>query len=159
MRIMRESVPFTIEMYEGLAQTDGLLRLEGENLVLEWQVKDAVFGVLKGGINRIVVPLEQVREVQARKRIWPFRWPLRIQVSDLRTLEAAPGTGSELRLLVSRRHGKVLLQLAGEIQLRLSEMRLRELDEEVRTSREARGAGAGLRPHETPPLPQPERRF
>ena len=159
---MRESVPFTIEVYEGLAQAEGILHLEGGYLVLEWQVKDGIFGVLKGKIKRMALSLEQVREVELRKRMWPFRSSLRICVTDLRALEATPGTGSELRLLVARRNRKALLQLAGEVRLQLSEVRLRQLDQEIREARlgrEAGGAETGQRSHDRPAQPLPERRF
>lgn len=42
------TVPFSIsDAYEGLADVDGLARFEADVLTLEFQTKDAFFGIIK----------------------------------------------------------------------------------------------------------------
>ena len=61
MSLLNPSVPITLESsWAGLANNSGLLRLEGDALVLEFETKDGVLEVLKSGLKRVAVPLAEV---------------------------------------------------------------------------------------------------
>jgi hypothetical protein len=51
-----------------LAKCEGLLRLEDGDLVLEYQTKDAVFGILKSKVQVARIPREMLASVTIRKQ-------------------------------------------------------------------------------------------
>ena len=52
--LLNPSVPIKLDKsWGGLASNSGLLRLEGDALVLEFETKDDVFRVLKSGVKRL----------------------------------------------------------------------------------------------------------
>lgn len=94
------TVPFTIEVYEGLGAAEGLLRLDGDALLLEFEVKDSLIGVLTSGIKQVAVPLSQVDSLT-----WKEGWlgsQLILQTGSLRAVRDVP----------ARRRGQVRLSLS-----------------------------------------------
>ena len=57
------SVPFTMSVYGGMAECHGLLRPEGDSLVLEYQVQDNMFGVIRGRAKAVRIPLADCAEL------------------------------------------------------------------------------------------------
>ena len=89
------SVPFTLsELYGGLATCDGLLRDEGEKIVLEFQVKDAVAGFIKSGVREVRVPLKDLVSVTLTKGWLGTSWlgvKIVIQAARMELLKDVPG--------------------------------------------------------------------
>lgn len=103
------AVPFTIgEVYAGLGQCHGILRDEGDNLCLEFQVKDAVAGILKGPVRQVRVPLRQLGSVTLVKGWLGTSWlgvKIVIQTARLETLKDVPGmSGGRVELSIARQH-------------------------------------------------------
>ena len=47
------TIPISLgEIYEGLAKSHGLIRDEGDNLCLEFQVQDSLVGLIKSGVKQ-----------------------------------------------------------------------------------------------------------
>jgi hypothetical protein len=96
------SVPFTINVYGGLGECDGLLRPDGDALVLEFQVRDSMFGLIRGKATTVRIPLADLEAVELR-RVWLMRTrALVIQARSLLTVAAVPGS----------RQGRVELAIA-----------------------------------------------
>jgi hypothetical protein len=75
---MSEAVPFTISgIHSGLAEAEGLMRLEDDVLTLECETKDTVMGVLKSGVKEFHIPLSALDSVSYNKRLFGAR--IRIQ--------------------------------------------------------------------------------
>jgi hypothetical protein len=88
------SVPFTINLYGGLGQCDGLLRDEGTHLAVEFQTKDAVAGILKTGVRKVRIPLKDLVAVTLTKGWLGTSWlgvKIVLQAARMETLQDIPG--------------------------------------------------------------------
>lgn len=83
------SVPFTIGVYGGFAECNGLLRPDGDCLVLEYQVQDNFLGLIRGKAKSVRIPLADLEAVEFKGQ-W-FGRSLTIQARSLLTLATVPG--------------------------------------------------------------------
>jgi len=94
------SIPFSISVYEGLGEAEGLIRFDAESLKLEFEVKDSIVGILKSDLKEICIPLG---DLESRKG-W-LSTSLVIQTSSLRTTRRIPGSDQgRMTLAIARRH-------------------------------------------------------
>jgi hypothetical protein len=93
------SVPFTLNVYGGMADCHGLIRPDGDHLLLEFQVQ-ACGGFFRGRAKAVRIPLADLESVELRGR-W-FGRTLVIQARSLLSLADVPGS----------RQGRVELQIA-----------------------------------------------
>ena len=64
------SVPFSIsDAYEGLADVDGLVRFDADVLTLEFQTKDAFFGLIKSNVQNVQLSLTDLASVHFAKKM------------------------------------------------------------------------------------------
>jgi hypothetical protein len=117
------AVPFIIaEIYQGLAEAEGTLRLDDDFLYFDLQMKDAVFGVLKGDMVRVDVSLDAIREATFRPKLLVRKARLSIIPSDPRVLEAIPGSRKgEVVLHFHGKHANVAEELADRLDMLLTE--------------------------------------
>ena len=127
-----EAVPFSNNsVYEGLGKVNGLIRLEDDVLVLEYQTKDGVFGVLKSRVRETRLGLKDVASIEFdRGRVTSN---LRLRVLSIALLSDLPCCESgEARLKIARRDRDAAGGLVSRVQLRLSELRLEAADRKLR---------------------------
>lgn len=118
------TVPFTVEVYEGLGAAEGLLRLDGDALLLEFEVKDSLIGVLTSGLKQAVVPLNEVDRVT-----WNEGWigsRLIVQTSSLQAVRDVPARRQgQVRLNISRKDReaarRLVSALSGQLGNRVSQ--------------------------------------
>ena len=68
-----DSIPVRFpEIYQGLADAEGVLRISSEALTLEYQVKDTLVGVVKSGVSTAVIPFDRIDEVDFRSNFFPY---------------------------------------------------------------------------------------
>ncbi len=65
------SLPFSISMYAGLAKADGLLRLEGNSLVLEFEIQDRALGLLKSELKELRIPIFEIEHLELANGFLP----------------------------------------------------------------------------------------
>ncbi len=102
------AVPFTLgSLYGGFGQGEGLLREEGDHLCLEFQVKDAVAGILKSGVRRARIPLKDLVSVTLTKGWLGTTWlgvTINLQAARMETFRDVPGaTQGRIELHVARK--------------------------------------------------------
>jgi len=117
------SLPFVItEIYGGLASVQGLVSLEHDHLILEFQVKDALVGVLKSQVREIRVPLAELEAITLEKK-W-LSLGLVLKAYRIRTLLDIPsGEAGRVLLKLTKRDEMIAAQLVKHIQIKLSEHR------------------------------------
>lgn len=81
------AIPFNTQAYAGFGSINGLLRLEGAALVLEFQTK--VMGIVKVDPKEVRVPLEQVASITLEEG-WFRSTTLRIQATSLTVWSGFP---------------------------------------------------------------------
>ena len=80
---------------------DGLVRVEHNVLVLEYQVKDGFLGVIKSGPKELRVPSDQISHMWLEEGL--FGTALRIQAASLKTWASFPETEKgEVKLSLRR---------------------------------------------------------
>ena len=129
MSMPSQSVPVKLEStWAGLAESNGLLRLEGDALVLEFETKDSVLEVLKSGPKQHRISLMEI-EACRWKRGW-FGGKLEVTTRNLGVLGGIPGAAQGRVLLqVSRQDRDAAFALASSVELILAHTVLRAAED------------------------------
>ncbi len=131
----RPSVPVRLQdTWGGLAASHGIVRLEGEWLVLEFETKDEILSVLTSGPKQCRLELGQIESCRWQPGWWGGR--LELATSSLAVLAGIPGAAQgRISLVVARRDRAAALGLAADVELALAERVVRS------------SAGSGWRGH------------
>ena len=110
------ALPFKFHDPDGFAtETEGLVRVEGAGLVLEYQTKDAFFGALKGGVKMVTLPLTTVSSIEFKCGV--FSTEITIQARDMKSVGDIPTARlGRLRLRFKRSLRDEARRLAGALQ-------------------------------------------
>ncbi len=116
---MVTSVPFLIPgIHAGLADVEGVVRLESGELVLDFRTVDGVVGMLKSRVSEVHIPLRHVEALEYKRGI--FRGRIRLRVRRLELLASVPGSdGAEVVLRCKRRHKLSASEFANLVTLQL----------------------------------------
>ncbi|MFH5830797.1 hypothetical protein ACG2F4_02425 [Halalkalibaculum sp. DA3122] len=113
----------------GLQTASGLLKLEGEELLIEFQVKDALFEVFKSDVEEVAIPLRALQSVEYKKGWFSSR--IVLEADSLRVFDEIPGADQgECILKIKRKERKEAEKLVSKIRLVMSEIKLNDLNEE-----------------------------
>jgi hypothetical protein len=126
----RISVPFKIKkVFEGLAEANGIIALEKEQIKIEFQTKDSIFGVIKSAVKDVVVPLNEIKEIILKKSF--FKNNLIIRLSRLSTSAKIPNQDpGEIRLLIDKEHAAEAAAFVSRIKLAVAEYNVKTLTDE-----------------------------
>ena len=104
--------------------------MSSEALVLEYQVKDNLIGVVKSGVRTTLIPFDRIDEVDFRSN---FIWTsLNIRVDSMQVVEDVPGAKQgKVSLKIPRRYRKEAAVLAHEASIRSSQSKLDRLEGDV----------------------------
>lgn len=117
----------TDDAYSGLAKVEGILRAEKNRLILEYQVKDNLIGVIKSSPKELRIPFEELSEVTYKLNWFVSRF--RLHISSMKILGEFPvGKDGVISLRIRRKQKEMAKDLLSYINLRLSEIRLDRLD-------------------------------
>ena len=99
------TVPIILDdVYKGFANGQGLLRHEDDHICLEFQISDAVVGLIKSAIKEIRIPIRDLVSVTLVKSWFPFRTNIVIQAKRLEVLREVPTAESgQVRLGIARK--------------------------------------------------------
>ena len=118
---MTKSVPFKVGQYEGFATSEGIVFFHENSIVVQYETKDAVFGVVKSGLKEIEIPLDVVEEVTFDAGL--FRKKLTIVVSDMDYCVDVPGgNGNRISLPIKKKYADSAEDFVQAIVLRASEL-------------------------------------
>jgi hypothetical protein len=120
------SVPFKIKnVFEGFAESQGILRLDGESLSIEFQTKDKIVGVIKSKIKNIKVPVSNIEEVDFKKSV--FGNTMTIRLSKLSEAENIPQKDlGEIKVSIDKKYIEVALDFVLQLKLEVADHRLKE---------------------------------
>ena len=112
---MKSSIPFTIRnVFQGLAETEGILSANGTNLKLEFRTTDSVLGLLKSGVQEVKLPIDGIQEIAFRKG-W-FGSSVVIRVAEMRGAADVPNSKQgEILLSIAKKHSKAAAELASSV--------------------------------------------
>lgn len=123
------SLPFSIEdLNGGFMKVEGILRVEEENLVFEFQKKDAIVEAYQSELKTESVDLSEISLVEF-KRGW-FSDKLILHGKRASSFKELPGKELTERVLkLKKKQRNLAASISSNLNLRLSEKRLQELDD------------------------------
>ena len=125
-----DSLPFKIETFEGMAETEGMARIEGDHLRLEFRTRDAILGVVRSELKEIDIPLAELATAEYKKGFFGAKVFLRGRM--LKVLDPVPGSkAGEVSLRIARKHREDAEQFALGVALRIAESSIRRLDAQL----------------------------
>ena len=124
---MSNTVPFKIESLAlGLAESHGLLRIDGGSLLFEYQTKDGILGLLKTGVRVVRIQIADLTDVGLDKSMFSTRLVFRAR--SMMALKGLPGTESDEAVLTIRRSDRRrAAALVSELDLLISQNKLATL--------------------------------
>jgi len=122
------NIPFHIkDLYHGLGEITGRLRCADGVLLLEYRMKDAVFGVLRGRVRELRIPFTDVEEIEFHDG-W-FRKRIAIRTRSISSFADIPGAEDGVLLLrIARRDAMRARAGISHLKLLHAEQQLRSLD-------------------------------
>lgn len=128
------------DIYGGLAEVTGLIRKQESMLVLEYQVKDDVFGMFNSNIRTLELPFQQIDSIEVKKRWFSARFEI--------YLNRLPAIKKPLHLKenclsfdIKRKDLEKARSLSSNILLIISEKKLADLDSEYQSDRDSTHPG------------------
>jgi hypothetical protein len=114
---MISTVPFTIgNVFGGLAESDGILSVDGADLKFEFRTIDGLIGLFKSDVREVKVPIDKIEEIKFDKGF--FGCELVIRVSEMRAATAVPNfSEGEIELEIDKKHSSAAEELVSHVQL------------------------------------------
>jgi hypothetical protein len=88
------AVPFTMDVFAGLGKCEGILREEPGHLVIEYQSRDAIAGIVKSDVRSVTVALKDLASVTITKGWLGTSWmgvKIELQGVRMESLKDVPG--------------------------------------------------------------------
>lgn len=123
------SLPFVIDQLNGgFMKAEGILSVEKGKLTFEFQKKDAVLEAYKSDIMTDEIAFSELDMMEYKKGF--FSSKLILHGKKAATFKNLPGNELTIRTLkVKKKDREVAANISSRVNLELSEMKLRELDE------------------------------
>ena len=111
-------VGFTVPDQMGLSESQGVVNVEDDKLVIEYQTLDSMIGFLKTRVKVAEVNLTDLTNARLEQGLWSNE--LVLSAKNLRTFGNTPGSGGgKLRLKINRQSRRAAESLVAEIRDRL----------------------------------------
>lgn len=109
-----------IYIYSGTHIEKGVLRIDGDSLLVEYRRVDSIFGVLKSKVIEVRIPLDELVSVELDRSYWVSKLTLRAK--SLKTFEDVPGeSDGYLKLTFTPRARVAVVNLARDIESYISD--------------------------------------
>lgn len=130
MQPFEKTLPFkTDRAYHGFAEVDGMLHIERDHLLLEFEVKDVFLGALKSGPKQLKIAYADLSKMNYLRSI--FKSQMEIKVKSLRILTKFPGAKEgSIILKIKRRFKTEADDIATYVNMRIAELGLERLERE-----------------------------
>lgn len=123
------SVPVRRDASEGYGELKGLLRFDGGQLALQYQIADQVFHEFRTAPDELALPPEAIAEARLEGGFLGFRPVLELRFSDLAALGTLPlPEAGRLQLRVRRSDRRDARKIVDGVNAVCAELRLARLD-------------------------------
>ncbi|MEO6587912.1 MAG: hypothetical protein ABIP06_01175 [Pyrinomonadaceae bacterium] len=93
------TIPFKIEgAHGGFSVVNGMAKISRAGIILEFEAK--IFGMMKTGVKEVRVPINEIEELQIKKRF--FKFTLEIWLNDFKTISEIPNKDGRIVLQISK---------------------------------------------------------
>ena len=124
-----QSLPFSIpEVYEGFARAQGLMKVVDNQLILEFEVKEAILDWIKLNSQSIGIPLSQVESVTFKPG-W-FRDTLTFKVASFDCLQNLPKhQHGRFKVYLSRQDRDLSQEFSRLLQNQILDLQIQRLEQ------------------------------
>lgn len=113
-------LPYFVEdTMSGLAEVQGMMQASEYALLLEYQMKDSILGVIKSKTKRLEIPFEDLLEARFKSSFWGNKFRLRVRRMDLLGKIPHAGKDGYIEVKVHRRNRPIARQLEKWLRQRL----------------------------------------
>lgn len=128
MQPFEKTLPFKTDgAYSGFANVEGMLHVERNHLVLEFEIKDSLFGALKSGTKELKIEYADLRRMTYQRSLFKSR--LEISVKSVRILSRFPAAkDGQISLKIARRSKEEVEDIETYVNLRIAEIGLEKLE-------------------------------
>ena len=77
------------DLYGNLAEAKGLVQTHGDNVLIEYDVRDTIFGAAKSKIKELVIPISDLSSVHFDRKLWYTK--LTLNGRRMKTFSSMPG--------------------------------------------------------------------
>lgn len=128
MMPMERDLPFkTDQAYHGFAEIQGLLHVERDHLLLEFEMKDSILGVLKSGAKELKISYLDLNQVEYQRSL--FRSRLILKVNNMRVLSAFPGAkDGVIAMKIQRKYKTEVEDIVPYVNMRIADLKLEQLE-------------------------------
>ncbi|MEX0648657.1 MAG: hypothetical protein WEA56_07825 [Balneolaceae bacterium] len=123
------TIPFEIpNVNHGLVEVKGLLHFKKEELVLEFDERDAIVGIIKSSLKERSIPFSELESISFKKKF--FSNVVEISGRSMKSLQDIPGSQQgSCKLKIKRKNRDEAERVVSSIRVALSEFKLREMEE------------------------------
>lgn len=115
------------ELYEGFAKIEGIIRIENNCALFEFQTKDSLLGIVKSAPKIVSLLLSEIVSIEYKKTL--FSSKLFLQTNIFLASKGFPNDlTNELVLKIHRKHSDMAKEFVSRINLRIAEARLSEVE-------------------------------
>lgn len=120
-------LPFEFEdMYHGLAECKGLLKLAEDFLHFEFQTKDKIINLIKSDVKNVKIDYLQIGNIEFQKKM--FSSQIIIHLNSMEVLSYFPNSPSELILKIKKANRELAKQMINKINVKIGEKKLEKLE-------------------------------
>lgn len=122
------SVPFEItDINHGFQVAKGLLKLRKDGVELEFEIRDAILGVISSGVKSVHLMYKDLESIRFKKGWWNAK--IILEAHSLRIFKDIPGSEQGISTLrVKRKNRKEAHNIISTARMHLSEHKLDQLD-------------------------------
>ncbi|MEM7012742.1 MAG: hypothetical protein AAF585_14805 [Verrucomicrobiota bacterium] len=114
------------DTHGGLAKSEGLIKAEDEQLLVEFQTSDNIAGVIKSDVKKIAIPFEDIAEIDWKRGF--FGGKLFLEFKSMDWLASFPRTHDNRAVLeISRRNRDKAAEFVKDLRYSLMSDRLGEM--------------------------------
>lgn len=123
-------LPFSIaDTHAGFARAQGLMRMEAETLVVEFEIKESLLGVLSFGRKEVRIPIRDVDSATLKKSWWGTT--LILQFNRLEPVTQLPKVNrGRCHFSIARPDRAIAASFAPALQLQIADSQLSALANE-----------------------------
>lgn len=112
---------FTIsDLYGNMAKASGVALIQDDDLLIEYETKDTVLGIIKSGVKELHIPLSDIASARLSRQFWSTK--LTLQSHRLKSFEDFPGhTSGKVELVFDRQTRAASERLAADIARRIAQ--------------------------------------
>ena len=115
------------EIYEGFATMEGMIRIDANAIIFEYQTKDALLGIVKSDTKTARIEFSEIESIEYKKSL--FTSKLFISANVFLGSKGFPNNdANELTLKIKRSNSDIASEFVSRINLRISEERLKDVE-------------------------------